>query len=73
MLRFMAAGNRSHYTKILRWLLDDYATLPDAVQQQFLEGGFVVRTSTDSVYGCSHGDYIIETYLMEHFKGVEGN
>ena len=38
----------------------------------FLQGGIAFRTSTDNVYGCQYSDYIIETLLMEPFKGVEG-
>ena len=72
MLPIMAAANRPNYTKVLRWLLDEYSHVPDQLLQQFSEGGFVVRTSQDSVYGCSHGDYIIETCLMEPLKGAQG-
>ena len=68
----MAATNRDKYTKLLRWLLDEFEKIPEEVKSQFLHGGFVVRTSTDNIYGCQYGDYTIETFLMEPFKGVEG-
>ena len=71
MLPYMAAANRDKYTKLLRWLLDEFEKIPE-VKSQFLQGGFVVRTSTDNVYGCQYGDYTIETFLMKLFKGVEG-
>ena len=71
MLSHMAAANRDKYTKLLRWLLDEFEKIPE-VKSQFLQGGFVVRTSTDNVYGCQYGYYTIETFLMEPFKGVEG-
>ena len=72
MLPYMAAANRDKYTKLLRWLLDEFEKIPEEVKSQFLQGGFIVRTSTDNVYGCQYGDYTIETFLMEPFKGVEG-
>ena len=72
MLPYMAAANRDKYTKLLRWLLEEFEKIPEDVKSQFLQGGFVVRTSTDNVYGCQYGDYTIETFLMEPFKGVEG-
>ena len=72
MLPYMAAANRDKYTKLLRWLLDEFEKIPEEVKSQFLQGGFVVRTSTDNIYGCQYGDYTIETFLMEPFKGVEG-
>ena len=72
MLPYMAATNRSNYTKVLRRLLDEYQSLPDAVKRQFEEGGWVVRTSTENIARCQHGDYTIETFLMDQFKGDEG-
>ena len=72
MLPYMAAANRDKYAKLLRWLLDEFEKIPEEVKSQFLQGGFIVRTSTDNVYGCQYGDYTIETFLMELFKGVEG-
>ena len=72
MLPYLAATNRSNYTKLLRWILQEYDNLPAAVKKQFMEGGFAVRTSTESVVGCAHPDYIIETYGVENFKSVEG-
>eukprot|EP00116_Pleurobrachia_bachei_P000625 sb/3460887/ len=72
MLPVMASGNRSKYTKILRWLLDEYSELPAPVVEQFIGRGWVVRTSDTCIYGCCHGDYTIETCLMGSFKGKEG-
>ena len=54
MLPYMAAANRDKYTKLLRWLLDEFEKIPE-VKSQFLLGGFVVRTSTDNVYRCQYG------------------
>ena len=71
MLPILSGGNRSKYAKVLRWLLEEYERIPDAVREQFMEGGFVVRTSSQNLYGCQHADYTIETQLMEPFKGAE--
>ena len=69
MLPYLAAVDRDKYTKLLRWLLEEFEKIPEDVKSQ---GGFVVRTSTDNVYGCQYGDYTIETFLMKPFKEVEG-
>ena len=53
-------------------MLDEFEKIPEDVKSQFLQGGFVVRTSTDNVYGCQYGDYTIDTFLMAPLKGVEG-
>lgn len=72
MLPVLAAANRQKYARCVRWLLDELQKLPDDVKRQFEQGGFVVRQRDDSVYGCSAGDYVIETKLMAAFKGKQG-
>ena len=42
MLPYMAAANRDKYTKLLRWLLEEFEKIPEHVKSQFLQGGFVV-------------------------------
>ena len=43
----MAAANRNKYAKLLKWLLDEYEKFPESVQEQFRDGGWVIRNSLE--------------------------
>ena len=74
MLPFLAAAGHNHYTRSVRWFLQNMIELPatnPAIHQMFQKGYFVVRRSDQHWTGISP-DLCIEQSLMCSLKSSGG-